>query len=106
MISKETAYSVWNCYHEIEKSYKLIADMKVQLEKTGDANLIDAFGRKQQLQLGVPMGNDSLRIFDVRPALALKVIEQHIIEKTNELNKLEPIIIIEMQEGPALQPKF
>lgn len=88
MITKETAYKVWNCYHEIEKSEKLLADMQEQLAKTGDMNLIDAFGRKQNLQLGIPCGNEAHRIFDVRPNLAIRIIEQHISDQQELLDKL------------------
>lgn len=88
MITKETAYKVWNCYHEIEKSEKLLADMQEQLAKTGDMNLIDAFGRKQNLQLGIPCGNASQSIFDIRPNLAIRIIEQHISDQQELLDNL------------------
>lgn len=85
IISKELSQKIWTCHHEIQKANELASDLKKQLEKTGDAHFIDAFGRTRQISMGVPSGNDSARIFDVRPKLALAVIHAHIAEKESEL---------------------
>ena len=71
--------------------------MKEQLEKSGDERLIDAFGRKKGLELGVPMGNDGHRIFNVRIDLAIQIIEAHAKEQEDELRELEAIVKIEMK---------
>lgn len=97
MITKETSQKIWNCYHAIENCQKLMSDMKEQLEKTGDERLIDAFGRKKGLELGVPCGNDGHRIFNVRIDLAIQIIEAHIEEQEAELKELQAIVKIEMK---------
>ncbi len=97
MITKETAQKIWSCYEGIDKCKKLLCDMKEQLEKSGDERLIDAFGRKKGLELGVPMGNDGHRIFNVRIDLAIQIIEAHAKEQEDELRELEAIVKIEMK---------
>lgn len=97
MITKETAQKIWSCHDGIERSDKLMADMKDELEKTGDERLIDAFGRKKGLELGVPCGDDGHRIFNVRIDLAIQVIESHTEEQEAELKELEAIVKIEMK---------
>ncbi len=96
MITKETANRVWNHYHEIEKAEQLIADVREQLNKTGDPHLIDAFGRKSGMQFGVPMGDNGHRLYDVRPVLAEMVILDHIKHNQEALKDLEKVIVSEM----------
>ena len=93
MISQETACNIYSAHREIEAGKKLIEDMlkaREELEKnrgSEDATklLRDAFGRRQQLELGVPSGNNSHRIFGVAPELAGSVIRAHIAKKRAEL---------------------
>lgn len=49
--------------------------MKIELERTGDERLIDAFGRKRGLELGVPSGSSGHSIFNVRIDLGIQIIE-------------------------------
>ncbi len=90
-ITQETAARIWQAYREIEASNKLLADMKAEREKPfGDGDkhaptLKDAFGRRRQLQLGIPSGENCHRIFDVSPLLAESVIRAHIAAKEKEL---------------------
>lgn len=91
MITKEIAGQIWNCYHEIEKAEKLLNDMNESLKGHNDRNLIDAFGRRKGLQLGVPLGSDSHRLYDVRPELGVKIVEAHIAYKKAELVELQKI---------------
>lgn len=89
MISKETSAAIWTAYREIEAGEKLLADMKnererIQADKYAPT-LRDAFGRVRQLQLGIPSGENSHRLFDVSPVLAESVIRAHIENKRGEL---------------------
>lgn len=84
MITQETAEAIWTAYREISASEKLLLDMK-EAEKWGvdkhAPTLTDAFGRKRLLQLGIPSGENGHRIFDVRPELAVSVINAHIAQQ-------------------------
>lgn len=91
MITPETASAIWCAYREIAASEKLLADMADARENPfGEKDkyaptLNDAFGRKRQLQMGIPSGENCHRIFDVNPELAESVIRAHIAKKTVEL---------------------
>ena len=94
MISNETIERIWHCKREIEAGTKLLVDMAEvrkqeedrmnRLAKT-EPTLKDAFGRRRQLQLGIPSGENGHRLFDVSPQLAESVIKVHIANKTAEL---------------------
>jgi len=88
MITQETAAAIWTAYREIETAEKLLADMAAEQawihDKTA-ATLKDAFGHKQHLQLGIPSGSNSHRLFQVPPQLAGSVIRAHIAAKKSEL---------------------
>ncbi len=85
MISKETAYDIWVCFDEIAKGEKLVADLEEQRKRGEIMNLRDSFGRPRSLQLGVPSGDSSQRLFDVQPSLAISVILAHVAQKKAEL---------------------
>lgn len=89
MITKETAARIWNCYREIDVSQKLLDDLERSLkEHEGQpyaGSLPDTFGRLRGLQLGVPSGEKSHRLFEVEPGLAQSVIRVHIENKRAEL---------------------
>lgn len=92
MISQSTAERIWTAYREIAVSEKLLADMaeeRERLDRDGQRNnpakLKDAFGRRKSLTLGVPSGDDSMRIFDVSEKLAESVIRAHIAQKRQQL---------------------
>lgn len=96
MISKQTAAKIYNCHFEIEKAEKLIADMLEVLQQTGEMKLKNAFGDAKGLQLGVPSGNDSHRLFNVPPDLAVSIIEAHIKEQKRILSELSAVAKIEL----------
>jgi hypothetical protein len=91
MITQETAARIWNCHREIQASEQLLEDMKkAQAEASPDQDknaprLKDCFGQKRHLELGVPSGPDSRRIFRVAPKLANSVIASHIASMQAEL---------------------
>lgn len=99
MITKDTCANMWRSYNEIEKANQLIDDLKEQLEKHGDLLLPDAFGRAKGLQLGVPSGHDSHRLFDVPPHIAIQVIEAHIKLHEDLLVKYNAHAIIESRDA-------
>jgi hypothetical protein len=104
MITVETAAQIWTCYREIAAGKKLLEDAEKQLhsEPKEDPFPRDPFGRKRGLQLGVPSGENSHRLFDVPPRLALSVIRAHIAEQERQLvvaNEAARIELLEAKEG-------
>ena len=103
MILRETAGAIWNCYREINVSQKLLLDMEEQRKKNPAEpfaeNLRDAFGRRRQLQLGVPSGSDCYRLFDVEADLAIAIIRAHVAHKEAQLLKLNEKARIEFDLG-------
>ena len=89
MNSQETASRIWECYREIATGEKLLIDMQeaAQDQRNDDhaPQLKDVFGHRRDLQLGVPSGENSHRLFHVRPRLAAAVIRSHIEAKRAEL---------------------
>ena len=81
MLSKETCEKIWHCHREIETGEKLLADIKEVFEKNKyapDAQALkDVFGKRRDMQLGVPSGQNSHRIFDVSYDLAEPIIRTH-----------------------------
>jgi hypothetical protein len=88
MITKQTAFDLWVAYDEITKGEKLLADMEEQARRGESMDLRDGFGRRRCLQLGVPSGENSHRLLDVHPSLAVEVIKAHIAEKRAALGLL------------------
>lgn len=101
MITKETAVKIWNCYNEIENAEKIMADLAESSKKSLDEppSLINAFGERCGLQLGVPYGSDSHRIFGVNFEMSIKIIQQHIDEKNRRLEELKAIATLELKAG-------
>lgn len=78
-ISKQTAVDIAMAYREVEAAEGLIADVQQVLARPATHDIRDAFGRVQHgLQLGVPSGENSHRLFNIPYALARPVIEAHI----------------------------
>lgn len=105
MITRETAERIWRAYREIETAEKLLKDMAEvreqefrweQDKKKHEPTLKDAFGRRQHLQLGIPSGESSHRLFNVSPQLADSVIKAHIANKQKELVEAQESARIEL----------
>ena len=100
VIEQETAARIWHCYREIDAAKKLLQDMEKKKKKYPDdphAQLLkNAFGRGRSLQLGIPMGENGHRIFDVSPDLANAVIKSHIAAKQAELTEVNEQARIEL----------
>lgn len=99
MITKETAVKIWNAHNEIENCDKLIQDMGKLLMDDKDKKeptLYNAFGERRGLELGVPSGKDSHRIFGVNADLGVKIIETHRSDMAERLKELMAIAKIEL----------
>ena len=78
MITKDTAMAIALAYREVETAEKLLQQIVEGLQRGGSPDLRDSFGRVRSLQLGVPSGETSQRLFDVPWSLAKPIIETHI----------------------------
>ena len=101
MITQKTAARIWECYREIQTAEKLLNDM-ARLEKEynfepAEQKLRNAFGKKKNLQLGIPSGENSHRLFDVSPYLAVSVINAHVANKKAELIEANEQAKIELE---------
>lgn len=89
MIKIDTAMDIAMAYREIETAEKLLADIEETRKRHDEPDIRDAFGRRQNgLQLGVPSGDTSQRLFTVNWSMAKPVIEAHIAQKKAELSAL------------------
>ena len=106
MISQATAARIWECYREIETAEKLLADMRESAERyredVREGTLTDAFGRQTRLQLGVPSGDASHRLFNVSPRLAESVIRAHIAVKRGELTETNELARMELGQDVSV----
>ena len=106
MITQETASTIWSAYREIETAEKLLLDMAEERAKPfrdddkHAPTLKDAFGRNQHLQLGIPSGSNSHRLFQVRPELAESVIRAHIGQMKAKLTEANECARLELNTTP------
>lgn len=78
-IRKQTAMDIAFAYREVETAEKLLAEVREATDRRGAPDIRDAFGRLQSgLQLGVPSGDSSQRLFNVPWSLAEPIMEAHI----------------------------
>jgi len=99
MITEKTAARIWTCYREIAAGKKLLKDGEVALADNPHEDPFprDPFGQKRGLQLGIPSGNTSHRLFDVPPQLAFSVIRAHIAEQERMLKEANEQARIELE---------
>jgi hypothetical protein len=110
MITQSTLEAMWACQREISTGEKLIEALEKeysgegtfhgQLNRSAPA-LKDAFGRRQFMQLGIPCGENSHRMYDVPPALAKTVILSCIAAKKVELLALNELAKIELESNAS-----
>ena len=104
MIGKSTCEKIWHCYREIEAGNKLLSEIKEIDSKNkeraslnGDEEkLRDVFGNMRDLELGIPSGESSKRLFRVSFELAIPVIKAHIANKTSTLAELQEVAKLEL----------
>ena len=96
MLTKEICEKIWHCHREIEAATNLMGDVKEAIKENKDRladhehdeKLRDVFGRRRDLELGVPSGENAKRLFNVSYDLAVPVIKAHIANKTAQLAEL------------------
>lgn len=104
MISKATCEKIWKCHREIEASEKLLTEIEKlvvtnaerEIKSQNESQLSNVFRSAQCLQLSVPSGDNSHRLYDLSFALAKPVIEAHIANKRAELAELNAIAELEV----------
>lgn len=105
MLSKEICEKIWHCHREIEAGEKLLADIKETIAKQRHdplpPALKDHFGHRADLQLGIPHGDNSHRLFKVSFDLAEPVIRTHIANKKADLARLNEVALLEIGTGTA-----
>lgn len=85
VLSMETAARIWNAHREIIAAEKLRTEMRERLSRMEDPNPRDAWGKRRNLSLGVPSGENATTLFDVDPKLAVHIIDAHVENKKKEL---------------------
>ena len=104
MISTSTIELIWKCQREIATGENLLEEMKkiaegIKREPYAE-RIKDAFGREQDLQIGIPCGNGSRRLLNVSPTLAVSIITVHIANKKAALIEANEIAKLELQDAP------
>jgi hypothetical protein len=69
--------------------------------KEMNPNPRDDFGRRKNLQLGIPQSSTCHRLLDVSPDLAMVIIRAHIAEKRAKLDALNAQAKMEAESGVA-----
>ena len=89
MISLDTAKDIALTYREIEASEKLLKEIEHAMQTNDCADVRDVFGRVQgNIEMGIPSGPSSRRIFHLQWKLARPVIEAHILDCKTRLKIL------------------
>jgi len=98
MITVETATDIALTHRDIKVAIELLSDIEKEIEKGQNepSDIRDNFGRRVgYLDLGVPSGNSSRRLFQVDWCLAKPVIEAHIAKLKSELSALNQKALFE-----------
>lgn len=96
MITKQTAMDIALAYREIETGEGLLKDVSQALARRETPDIRDAFGRQHGgLQLGVPNGDSSHRMYNVPWPLAKIVIEAHLAAQHQIVAALNAKALIE-----------
>ena len=105
MLTKEICEKIWHCHREIEAALNLLADIEIVIKENKDRladhkheeKLRDVFGRCRDLELGVPSGENSKRLFKVSYDLAVPVVKAHVANKKAELAELNERAKLEIE---------
>jgi hypothetical protein len=97
VISKQTAMDIALAYREIETAEELLAKITDELSLRKMPDVRDVFGRPQDgLQLGVPSGDMSQRMFQVPWSIVKPVLELHIAHHRARIATLNEQAAIEL----------
>ena len=98
MITKETARRIYNCYQQIEEIDRLKKEMLEEVEKARKREAESPFGRfGKGMQLGIPDGiSSSMRVFNISPAIGVKVMDEQREKLEKDLRELETIARLEL----------
>lgn len=107
MITKETARQIYNCHQQLEEIANIKEDMRNEVERVREQEKKDdrpiserdcSFGKYGKgMQLGVPGDfSSSMRIFNISPEIAIKVMDEQEEALKRKLNELEAIAKIEL----------
>jgi hypothetical protein len=109
MITQETAYQIACLYQEIERAQKLLDQVQESVSRRQAPDIRDAFGSRQSgLQLGVPSGENSTRLYMVDWFLCVPVLKAHIgqvkaqLSAMNELARAELGMANAKDDGAAI----
>jgi hypothetical protein len=99
-ITKQTAMDIALAYRELETAEALLSEITEALRRHETPDIRDVFGRHQEgLQLGVPAGQNSHRLFNVPWKMAKPIIEAHIAQQRALIATLTEKARIEMDDG-------
>lgn len=100
-VSKETAQQIAYAYREIDAATELLDNISKALSRRQMPDIRDAFGRQYDgLQLGVPSGDNSTRLYNVPWSMARPIIETHIAQQKAIVATLSELAAFEAT-GPA-----
>ena len=108
MLSKEICVKIWNAYQQVENGKKLIEEMEEVLRNNKDLKepcFRNAFGERVGLELGVPSGRDSSRIFGLSNVLGKKIIKEHVRNSKKRLKELMKEAEFELCSSAAMRGK-
>lgn len=102
MISFQTAYDIATAHQEIERAEKLLKETQEALSRRQQPDIRDAFGRHQGgLQLGIPSGENSHRLYQVEWNLCIPVLKAHIGQMQAKLSALNELARTELTDAPV-----
>jgi len=106
IISYDLAVQIAYAHREVQTGEKLIADMREGILAAKNIDYRDTFGQRANIQLQVPhssstSGSLTSRLFDIKPELALAVIEAHVAECRGRLSVLSQQAKAELESGVA-----
>jgi hypothetical protein len=101
-VSSETAQAIAYAYREVEAARTLLKDVEAAMASSSfdQRDIRDAFGRRHDgLQLGVPSGAASHRIFNVPFSMCRPIIEAHIANQMALIQLYSEKALIEVTGG-------
>lgn len=92
MITYQTAFDIASAHQEIQRAEKMLKETQEAISRRQQPDIRDAFGRQQGgLQLGVPSGESSVRLYQVEWSLCVPVLRAHIGQMEAKLMALNEL---------------